>query len=146
MSYFIPTSGTEEDGLNVGLRFSAASGAPIEVLGRHPLYGASETFILPRGSGGRLPMLTTLDLLASYKFGPVELSASIFNLLNTRTPTNVDQQYTLDRVMPITNGSIADLTTLKNTDANPVTRNPNFGNPTAYQAPLYMRLGLRIAF
>ena len=146
VSYFIPTSGTEEDGLNVGLRFSASSGAPIEVLGRHPLYGPSETFILPRGAGGRLPMLTTLDLLASYKFGPVELSASIFNLLNTRTPTNVDQQYTLDRVMPITNGSIADLTTLKNTDANPVTRNPNFGNPTAYQAPLYMRLGLRIAF
>lgn len=145
-SYFIPTAGTVKDGLTVGLRGSLLSGAPIEVLGRHPLYGPNETFVLPRGSGGRLPMLTSLDLLASYTFGPVQLSASIFNLLNTRTPTNVDQQYTLDRVMPINNGTLSDLATLKNTDGRAVARNPNYGNPTAYQAPLYMRLGLRVEF
>ncbi len=145
-SYFIPTSGTERDGLNVGLRFTALSGAPIEILGRHPLYGPAETFVLPRGAGGRLPMLTTFDLMASYTFGPVILSASIFNVLNTRTPTNVDQQYTLDRVMPISNGTLADLSTLKNTDGRNAARNPNFGNPTAYQAPLFMRLGVRVEF
>lgn len=44
--------------VTTGARFSALSGSPIGVLGRHALYGPKEAFVLPRGSGGRTAFQT----------------------------------------------------------------------------------------
>ena len=138
-------------GLTFGLNFSAVSGTPIEVLGRHPTYGANETFILPRGSGGRTPVVTQLDLRIAYakefaKRYRAEISLDVFNVLNQQEVTAVDQGYTTDRVMPIENGQYSDLKSLKTTSGTVPHLNPNYGQPTAFQAPLSMRMGARFSF
>jgi hypothetical protein len=147
-SYFIPFGANT---VVIGLAFNGQSGTPIEVLGRHPLYGRREVFILPRGSGGRTPFVTAFDLHVSYRrqlsrlFG-FEAYADVFNLFNQGEITSVDQEYTASRVGPIQNGSVSDLVNLKTTAGTQPLLNPNFGRATAYQAPLSMRLGLRLSF
>jgi hypothetical protein len=63
----------------------------------------------------------------------------------------VDQGYTVQNVLPIPGGTPADLPgNLKNapngTPFDPGGINPNFKNPSAYQAPLSVRLGARLTF
>mgnify|MGYP001000906703 FL=1 len=137
--------------LNFGLNFFLQSGSPIEVLGRHPTYGSGESFILPRGSGGRLPMLTQLDLRVAYskqfaKRYRVELSLDVFNVLNLQQVTSIDQNYTVDRVLPMVGGTYESLKNLTTTSGTVPRLNPNYGQPTGYQAPLSMRIGARFAF
>jgi hypothetical protein len=147
-SYFVPFGANT---MVFGLAFTALSGTPIEVLGRHPLYGLNEVYILPRGSGGRMPMLTQLDLHVAYRrqlsrlFG-FEASADVFNIANQQQVTAVDEQYTASNVNPIQNGKVSDLATLRGINGTQPLLNPNYGRPTAYQAPLSMRLGLRLSF
>ena len=77
---------------SLGLAFNVQSGTPIEVLGANPLYGVREIYILPRGSGGRTPTLTSFDLHVSYRrqlsrlFG-FEAYADVFNLFNQQEVT-----------------------------------------------------------
>lgn len=137
--------------LTLGLAFSALSGRPIEVLGRHPAYGANETFVLPRGSGGRTPTLTSLDGHLSYtvqlsKLFRGEITADVFNVLNQQGVTEVDDQYTADPVAPIPNGTLADLKNLRTTSGRQPGLNPNYGHATAYQTPLSARFGVRLSF
>jgi hypothetical protein len=75
-----------------------------------------------------------------------EVSVDVFNIFNQQTPIAVDQSYTSDRVLPIEGGTYDDLKTLKTTSGTPPKLNPNYGQPTAYQAPLSVRLGARITF
>ncbi len=147
-SYFVPFG---ENTIVLGLAFNLQSGTPIEVLGANTLYGVNETFILPRGSGGRTPTLTSFDLHVSYRrqlsrlFG-FEAYADVFNLFDQQEVTAVDQQYTSSNVNPIENGKIADLVNLKQVNGTQPLLNPNYGRPVAYQAPLSMRVGLRLSF
>ena len=55
---------------SLGGSFNANSGTPIDALGAHPLYGDRQAFIVNRGSAGRLPWVTSLDLKVnlSYRF------------------------------------------------------------------------------
>jgi TonB dependent receptor/Carboxypeptidase regulatory-like domain len=147
-SYFIPFGSNT---VILGLAFNGLSGRPIEVLGQHPVYGRSETFILPRGSGGRTPFVTSFDFHVSYRrqlsrlFG-FEAYADIFNLFNQKEITNTDDEYTATVVNPIQNGTVADLKNLKAITGGQPLLNPNYGKATAYQAPLSMRLGVRLSF
>jgi hypothetical protein len=147
-SYFLPFGANT---MVFGLAFNMQSGTPIEVLGANTLYGVAETFILPRGSGGRTPTLTSFDLHVSYRrqlsrlFG-FEAYADVFNLFNQQEVTAVDQAYTSSNVNPIENGKVADLVNLKQVNGTQPLINPNYGKPVAYQAPLSMRVGLRLSF
>ncbi|HZZ86167.1 MAG TPA: TonB-dependent receptor [Anaeromyxobacteraceae bacterium] len=149
--------------LNVttGAAFSARSGTPINVLGAHPDYGNSEAFILPRGSGGRTPFNTQLDVLGSIDYViaqpyTLKFTVSVFNLLNQQETLNVDQNYTFDTVQPIVGGQCAsrsgasskdpvagvqadcpDMKYLTTTDGRPVTPNKNYGRPAIAPAPTY---------
>ncbi|MBK8010319.1 MAG: TonB-dependent receptor [Deltaproteobacteria bacterium] len=145
-TYYYPVGTQEGDGLFVSLSFNGQSGRPIEVLGRHALYPARESFILPRGSGGRTPFLSSFDLGVGYIVGPVELGWEVYNLFNQRQVTAVDEEYTADAVLPVVNGTIADLASLKTTDGSKPRVNPNYGQPTAYQDPLAMRFSARLRF
>src|SRR5262249_5496427 len=127
------------------------SGSPIEVLGAHPTYGRLETYVLPRGSGGRTPFYTQLDLHLAYRrqlssLFALEATWDIFNLLDQQAVIGVDQEYTTSSVQPIPNGTVADLQNLKPLSGGVPILNPNYGRPTAYQAPLSMRFGLRLSF
>ncbi|HZI16393.1 MAG TPA: TonB-dependent receptor [Myxococcus sp.] len=152
--------------LNVGTSYRGRSGTPLNYLGAHPRRSGSETFILPRGSAGRLPWVNTIDthvgvsqkLASDYT---LSLSLDVFNLFNFQQVTNVDQTLTNTRVYAIEQGGKpADLTacltpnnpeckvisTTNNLPITPADINPNFKRPTAYQAPRSIRLGAKLSF
>jgi hypothetical protein len=148
-----------------GLGFSGQSGVPITPLGRAPIMGENETFILPRGSAGRTPFVTQLDAHLSYrttvaKILSAEVFVDIFNLFNQRTVLTEDAEYTVDRVMPAPAGTpltqvpVVDGsgTPICASDDQPCTTyvtaspNPNYLRPTSYQAPISGRMGVRVLF
>lgn len=137
--------------LTAGLTFTAISGRPIEVLGAHANAGPGEVFILPRGSGGRTPTVTQLDLHVGYdhrlgKSTLLGLYLDVINLANQREVLNVDDIYTSSTVGSILNGQAKDLAHLKTPDGTEAIYNSNYGQPTAFQAPLYLRTGARLTF
>ena len=137
--------------LQLGGSLRAEQGQPINYLGADTLYGQSEVFILPRGSGGRLPWLWQVNVrvATTYRLGgpyAATLSLDIFNLTNNRAATEVDENYTFDLVNPIVGGSIRDLRNLKTVDGAPAMVNGSYGKPTAYQLPLSGRLGVKLSF
>jgi hypothetical protein len=67
-------------------------------------------------------------------------------VLNQAAVIAVDNEYTTSAVRPIANGTAADLVNLKTLSGGPPILNPNYGRPTAYQAPLSMRFGVRLSF
>jgi hypothetical protein len=136
--------------LSPGIGFMGRSGQPISPLGTDPnLYS---TFVFPRGSAGRTPFVTQLDVHLSYRTKlsqavAVEAFVDIFNVLNQKAVLTVDCLYTLDQVMPAKPGTTA---TVANNDGSstttPVSPNPNYRHATSYQAPISGRLGARIWF
>jgi hypothetical protein len=137
--------------LNLGLGASIISGAPIDVLGIDSHYGSAIIYILPRGSGGRLPPLASVDLHLGFgrdlPHGTrMELTFDVFNLFNFQQVTSVDNTYTTDVVSPIPGGVVADLKNLRTASGTAVVLNPNYGQPTGYQTPLSLRLGVRALF
>jgi outer membrane receptor protein involved in Fe transport len=136
---------------NVGLSYRGTSGAPINVMGSHYLYGAGNTFILPRGSGGELPWVHNVDahVGVNYKLGRGLLGSvtmDTFNLFNFQAVTSVDQNYTFDNIDAVVGGTQADLANVKNRAGASPALNPNFEKPTSYQAPRSIRIGARLAF
>jgi len=159
-----------------GLSFVGHSGVPITPLGRAPLMGEKETFILPRGSGGRTPFVTQFDLRFSYRARisntlTAEAYLDIFNLFNQKTALTVDAEYTVDRVMPAPGGTSLQQVPVVDRQGNAIcaspdpasgdcpkdangnvvspvyaSKNPNYLRPTSYQAPISGRLGMRIWF
>ena len=137
--------------LIASLTFTAYSGRPILVLGFHPYYGSREVFILPPGAGGRTPTITQFDMHVGYEHllsKQVRLSvyADLVNMFNQRGVTNVDDEYTASVVAPILNGQSKDLLKLRTGDGSLPVLNPNYGNATSYQIPLFMRFGARLSF
>lgn len=133
------------------LVFTAISGRPINVLAAHPYYGAAEVYLLPPGAGGRTPTVTQLDLGLRYEHTlPRQLlltiSLDVLNLLNQRAVTNVDDEYTSSLVSALVGGELRDLSRLRTTTGALPVLNSNYGSATAYQAPLALRLGARLAF
>ena len=137
--------------LTASLTFTALSGRPIQVLGQHVAYGARETFILPSGSGGRTPTITQLDAHIGWdqQMGAgVKLSVflDVINLLNQQQVINIDDEYTFSSVDPIRYGTAEDLKKLRASDGSNLVYNSNYGQPTGFQAPLYLRFGGRLQF
>jgi hypothetical protein len=163
---------------HLGSRFSlvpgggvrAWSGTPVNYMGAHPEYGPGYAYILPRGSAGRTPFLTQVDLGVRLQYVVVppyaiRFSVDAFNLLNAQQATEVDQNWTYDTVQPAVGGQChshngasgsnpigkayvdcPDLAFLKTLDGRSVTVNQNFGRATAYQPPLAIRFGLELTF
>jgi hypothetical protein len=161
---------------SVGLSYRGNSGQPINYLGAYPGYGQDETFVLPRGTGGRTPWINSIDSNVGVNYrvskdSVVSFTLDVFNLFNFQGVDAVDQTYTVLNVQPIPNGTPADL-------ENPVGRvdwqegserfrdadgdgeaetpvpfgsregdvNKNFKNPTRYQSPRQVRFGIRYTF
>ncbi|HSO40983.1 MAG TPA: TonB-dependent receptor, partial [Labilithrix sp.] len=144
----------ERSSILVGGAVRGQSGGPTSYLGSHPIYGADEIFILPRGEGNRLPWTYSLDTSLGYtvKVGEtqsVTMSVDIFNLLNFQELTARDERYTSSDVNAIVGGKTSDLGKLRGIDGALIQKkeiNPNFSNPTSYQAPRQFRFGLRGTF
>nr|WP_233261502.1 TonB-dependent receptor [Vitiosangium sp. GDMCC 1.1324] len=137
--------------LNVGLSYRGLSGAPLNVLGSDYIYGTGFTFILPRGSGGRLPWVHNVDahLGLNYKLTQsvtAAITLDSFNLFNFQAVTSVDQNYTFDNMDPLVNGKTSDLESVKNRAGTAPALNPNYQKPTSYQTPRSIRFGARLSF
>jgi hypothetical protein len=138
--------------LSTGLSYSVRSGEPTNYLGGHIIYGPDQTFLVPRGSGERLPWVHSVDahLGAGFKLSKdsdVQITVDAFNLFNFQTATATDQRYTLDSITPKEGATVGDDGLVTNPDGSKIDKtNPNFGNPVAYQAPRTFRLGARVTF
>jgi hypothetical protein len=133
-----------------GLSFSAFSGVPRNYVGAL-FSGQQLVFLLPRGSAGRTPTITQADFKIAYrreltKTAAIEAFFNLFNILDERRATLMDDNYTFDTAAPIVNGNVNDLKYAKNSAGLPIQKNPNFGQPLAYQPPFHGQLGLRLIF
>jgi len=155
---------------SAGTAFRVESGSPVSYLIPPPGYGGNEGYALPRGSAGRTPTVTSLDLRGgvAYSFTPpykVQLTVDVFNVLNAQVATALYQRWTSNVSQPIVNGQCTrrsavsstnpiaaaladcpDLQFLKTTSGRSATINALFGKPFAWQAPLSVRLGLELTF
>lgn len=153
--------------VNLGATFRTRSGEPTNFLGAHPTYGADEAFILPRGSGERLPWVHEFDghVGAAWKLSrdsELIVGLDIFNIFNFQAVTATDNRYTGVEVRAISNGTVSDLPAADANTCEPPAckllyvngevfdpaqdRNPNFGNPTAYQPPRTFRFSAKVVF
>ncbi|HEY4240163.1 MAG TPA: TonB-dependent receptor [Kofleriaceae bacterium] len=157
--------------LTFGIRARALSGVPENALGSHYLYGPDESFLLPRGVLGRTDFDHSLDIHADYtrklhKNLQLSLLLDIFNIYDRQGTASVDDTYapqvklsapnstsgTEQNANPISGGTYQDLIWLKTIDStgkesnDPIGRNPNFHNATSRYAPLFARIGVRLAF
>lgn len=140
---------SDHDDLTFGLGFFARSGAPRNYqASAYP--GLNDVFLLPRGSAGRTPAVWQFDAKIAYrhKVQGLQLEAFIdlINLFNQQAALQMDDNYTYDIAAAIVNGTKDDLKYAKNGSGQPITKNSNFGNPLAYQAPFHGRLGLRVVY
>lgn len=137
-SYRLPAN------LTLGFNGYAISGRPLNSFGVHPgtnceddcygriWYGAVSFFTdgeaRPRGSAGRTPWQTNLDLNLAYKLelgrGALNLKAEVFNVFNFERATQLEEAAEFD------------------SGAN----QPYYGQPTHWQEPRSMRFSLRYAF
>jgi outer membrane receptor protein involved in Fe transport len=162
--------------LTVGIRFRALSGTPEEALAGHYLYGANESFLLPRGELGRTDFDHGLDVHIGYgkklnQTMRIEVFADIFNIYNRQGTAAVDTTYApyynltgidpstgmlvggqQQNANPVSGGTYKDLIWVKAIDANgneqnvAIGRNPNFGNTIQRYAPASVRFGARLTF
>ncbi len=142
--------------LHLGLGYTGRSGAPTSFLGAHPIYGAGEVHILPRGSGDRLPWTNSVDARVQYSVDlargtALAVTMDVFNIFNFQEPIAVDEDYTFFQVDPIVGGKpvrgpdgklVPDPASIRGDG----TVNPNFGRATAFQAPLTFRFGASVTF
>ncbi len=152
--------------LTIGGRVRAVSGIPENALGGHYLYGANESFLVPRGTMGRTDLEHGVDLHVSYgrrlnKTTVAELFADIFNVYDSQAGFNIDETYaplyrpgtgTPNFVNPVSGGQYRDLIWAKaitqdGTETSaPIGRNPNYGHVISRYAPTSARLGFRVTF
>jgi hypothetical protein len=127
-----------------GARLSLASGRPRSVIGDSALWGP--VYLLPRGSGERLPSLLSTDVRLAARWRTTALSLEVQNLFSRETATATDEIYASGVISPIDGGDASDLPFLKNANGVPVRRSLSYGTPTAYQLPVVFVLGLGSSF
>jgi len=151
--------------LTVGARLRAYSGVPETALASHYIYGANESFLLPRGALGRSDFDHGLDLRVEYvrpigRGMAVGVFADVFNVYNHQGSASTDTTYAppvslkgeIQNANPVSGGSYEDLIWVKQINAkgeeqpDGIGRNPNFGNTTTRYTPTYVRLGARLMF
>jgi hypothetical protein len=130
--------------LTGGLGFVGYSGTPLSALGSFNDTGDGAAFLEPRGSAGRTPFVTRLDLHLGYRRSlPGNMTAAvfldIFNLLDQRTVLTRDQFYTYDFVVPQAGVKASDAITKDH-------KNASYLMPTSYQAPISGRMGVAVYF
>ncbi len=105
------------------------------------VYGST---LSPRGTAQKTDWLSQFDVSARYNVHfadrTVTLRADVFNLLNTSAITKRVERG--DASLVTADGP----TGTPRAGARGVTRNVNYGLPSGYQAPRYIRLGVDIAF
>jgi hypothetical protein len=127
------------------------AGTPLSALGRSPVSGIGQVFLVQRGSLGRTAALPGLDLLlqVSRAFGTAQVWLALegFNVTNQRPVVARDQIYTDLAAAPRAGASGREaLGQVVDGAGSPLVARPTFGNPIAWAEPLLLRLRLGMAF
>jgi hypothetical protein len=160
----------DKSGFTLGTRIRAISGIPENALAGHYLYGANESFLLPRGTLGRTDFEHAIDLHLAYKRKlsaktAAEVYIDVFNIYNNQGTFDVDTTYApyyklaspgvggeQQNANPVSGGTYEDLVWVKEIDtdgketAKPIGRNPNFRNTVSRYAPSSAQVGFRLTF
>ncbi len=127
--------------LSLGLQAFAESGAPLNRRGYLNEGYASDVFLVPRGSEGRLPTLWGANLTLSYPIaiGPatVTLQAYLFNVFNKQIAISSDEAWS--------NQQPADYPASL-FDPNQEQNNPEYGKITGRSDPRVFRAAVRVSF
>jgi outer membrane receptor protein involved in Fe transport len=133
------------DDLNLGINAKWQSGRPKNAFGYHPTdlfaqaYGSESFFadgeLVPRGSLGTTSAVLEIDITASYNIVIGEdydltLRADIFNVLNSDTTTEVSEIYDQETSAGAGTGLVS----------------PEFGLPSNWQTPRFVRLSASLKF
>ena len=146
--------------LTLGTSFRYRSGVPVNVRGNQFNYFNGELFVLPRGSGGRIPGAYQWDMSMGYAYPlkndlELELTARVLNLTNTKATLRVDDQYTFQATRPIAGGDLDDLKHARpQPSANPndfysrsiLVRQGNYGVATSFQQPMSGQFEVKLRF
>jgi hypothetical protein len=137
--------------LVTGLSARARSGGATSYLASDPNTYPTETYLVGRGLGQRLPWTYGLDLQLQYRIAmakgvAISVTADIFNLLNVQGVTSRVQEYTSDSVIAKAGTTVADLDKVTNNEGNPIEKNKAFGSDSGYQEPRVFRFGVRGEF
>jgi outer membrane receptor protein involved in Fe transport len=132
--------------LVTGFYGEVMSGTPISKLGGHTVYGRRERFITDRGTEGRTPTFSHLDLHLEY---PIKLSertnlrliADVFNIFAREEAFTVDNEWTLARAEATT-----DPNECGGADPACPNGNDNYGLPLTFQDPFRVRIGVRLSW
>jgi hypothetical protein len=142
-----------DNGIVLGTSFRANSGIPRYFLGYNQIYASDIVYLIPASQAGRNDVVTNWDVQLAYQRQlprkmQLQVFFSMYNVLNTSTVTNRDDDYTSSTAYtaPIVNGTMNDLRHLKTVDGSVAKPNTSYGLPTSYQAPLFTRFGLRLSF
>lgn len=116
--------------LNIGLRYTAQSGTPLNKLLAHPAYAnAGEVPVGGRGAFGRSPFQNYWDLRTSYDI-PIKdrfkttIAIDMLNLFNRQTADTLDQNFELAGAVP----------------------SQDWLKPLTYHRPFYARFSVRFNF
>jgi hypothetical protein len=138
-----------------GVAFNAMSGSPTNFFGSDIYYGTGINYLVPAGTGKRLPWTYELDANLGYKYSfdkdkSLSVGMDIFNLLNLEEVLGVDDSYTSNVAVGKQNGTLRDVHVIDSSGAvrglNQGDVNPNFGNPTVFQTPRRFRFNVRGTF
>lgn len=96
-------------------------------------------------------MVTQTDLHVGYEHMLTDkerlgVFVDVINLFNQREVINVDDNYTYSAVKPLVDDDARKQFKVETVDGSPLIVNSNYGQPTAFQAPLYLRVGARLTF
>jgi hypothetical protein len=135
-SFKLATSYMSGFGLGGGARFLWQSGTPVSILGGSaapPMFA----HLMPRGSMGRTPNVWDLDLRFVYdvqrlvrRSSPARIVLDVFNVGSPRTPLAYDDNFAFTRTE----------------DGNQADPNATYMQPTHYQRPMMVRLGVEVGF
>jgi len=144
--------------LVAGASWRVQSGIAHNALAAHPVYGAGESYLLPRGEVPRSPVTAQLDVRLAYgyrlsKTTTLEGFINVFNLFNQQDELDIDEEYTIDNAQPVLGGEMSDLAHVKAIDSatgqegnTTIEPKKNFGNTVVRTSPRNVQLGFRLTF
>jgi hypothetical protein len=117
-------------GLNLGMAARGMSGTPLSAFMSHPIYlNVGEVPVGGRGTKGTLPSRRQVDLHADY-------------------PWRIHESWTMKFAFDAFNVTDSKFTSgrMQNLDTSPGVSNPDYNKISAYQAPFYARVSVKLVF
>ena len=106
--------------------------------------------LVPRGSAGRLPILSQANVRVGARVGGIDFTLDVFNAFDRREAITINEVYAGQSVRPVSGGTYEDLVFAKTESCGELTctasvpqRRSGYGLPNTFQTPRSLILGVR---